>query len=44
MKLKMEENREVGEKVNREMVMAYVGAAKEELADKTKEDIKVYEF
>lgn len=40
MKLKMEENRKVGEEVTREMMMACIGAAKEELADKTKEDIK----
>lgn len=44
MKMKMEENRKVGEEVNREIIMTCVKDAKEELVDKTKEDIKVYGF
>lgn len=44
MKMKVEENRKVGEEVNREIIMTCVKDAKEELVDKSKEDIKVYGF
>lgn len=44
MKMKVEENRKVGEEVKREIIMTCVKDAKEELVDKSKEDIKVYGF